>query len=182
VPNAEARGLLNLKTTPDALKYMLQQKNIDLFTSHRVFSEVELRARHEVRLENYCKVVGIEALTMLDMARKNILPAMSAYTTELAEAASVKSSVLDVDCSYETETARTLCGLLNGAYKAVRKLEADVEASKSMTDPEATADFFKDTIIADMAELRTMVDSMEVIASSEMWPYPSYGEILFGVR
>ncbi len=183
VVEAEKRGLLNLKTTPDALKHMLAEKNVALFTGHKVYSKIELAARHEVKLENYCKIVGIEAATMLDMAKKDILPAMSGYSAELAKAAREKLALLgDADCAYEKDTVRTLSTLLGSAYRAVKKLEADLESTKSISDTEAAADFYKDTILGDMQTLRSAVDEMEMIASAEKWPYPSYGDLLFGVR
>ena len=183
VKEAEKRGLLNLKTTPDALAHMLDEKNVRLFTSHKVLTETELKARHEVRLENYCKVVNIEALTMLDMARKDILPAMSAYSAALAGDASAKTALLgDADCSYEKESVKSLCALLGAAYRSVKKLESDLLAAKSVTALDALADVYKSTILDDMRALRISVDEMETIASAKEWPYPCYGDLLFGVR
>ena len=183
VKEAEKRGLLNLKTTPDALAHMLDEKNVKLFTSHKVLTETELKARHEVRLENYCKVVNIEALTMLDMARKDILPAMSAYSAALAGDASAKTALLgDADCSYEKENVKSLCALLGAAYRGVKKLESDLLAAKSVTALDALADVYKSTILDDMRALRISVDEMETIASAKEWPYPCYGDLLFGVR
>ena len=183
VKEAEKRGLLNLKTTPDALAQMLDEKNVKLFTSHKVLTETELKARHEVRLENYCKVVNIEALTMLDMARKDILPAMSAYSAALAGDASAKTALLgDADCSYEKENVKSLCALLGAAYRGVKKLESDLLVAKSVTALDALADVYKSTILDDMRALRISVDEMETIASAKEWPYPCYGDLLFGVR
>ena len=183
VREAEKRGLYNLKTTPDALAHMLDKKNVDLFVSHKVLTETELTARHEVRLENYCKVINIEALTMLDMVHKDILPAMSSYSAELADSALKKLSLsVDVDCSYERENAKTLCALLGAAHRATKKLEKDLLDSKSVDGLEELAEFYKTTVLDDMRMLRVSVDEMEMIASAEKWPYPSYGELLFGVR
>ena len=183
VKEAERRGLLNLKTTPDALAHMLDEKNVKLFTSHKVLTETELKARHEVRLENYCKVVNIEALTMLDMARKDILPAMSSYSAELASDAAAKTALLgDADCSYEKESVKSLCALIGATHRGVKKLEDDLLAAKSVTAPEALADVYKSTILDDMRALRISVDEMETLASSKAWSYPCYGDLLFGVR
>ncbi|MDD6023152.1 MAG: glutamine synthetase III [Oscillospiraceae bacterium] len=183
VEEAERRGLLNLKTTPDALGHMLDQKNIDLFTSHRVYSETELRARHEVKLEGYCKILGIEAQTMLEMVKRDIFPAMSKFTSQLSSAAATKKAVLpEADCSYELETAKAIADLLGEAYRAAGKLEADLEESRGIPEIADIADYFKTTILSDMDALRKSVDAMETMASAEEWPYPSYGEILFGVR
>ena len=178
---AEKRGLLNLRATPDALAHMLDSKNMELFRIHNVYSETELTARHEVKLENYCKVINIEAQTMLDMAWKDIFPAVSDYTAKLCQRVSSKKA-LSLDCSYEEDTGRKLSGLLCAAYKAAGKLEADLLSSKSAPDTVALADIFKSDILDDMRDLRISVDTMETIMPAETWPYPSYGEILFGVR
>ena len=179
---AEKRGLYNLKTTPDALAHLLDKKNTDLFISHGVYSMVELEARHEVLLENYCKTIGIEALTMIDMARKDILPAMSRYSGLLADTIKQKREAMpDVDTSYENETLKRISSLLATAYRAVRQLEEDTLTSKSITDTAELADYYKSTIREDMTALRIPVDEMEMIASAKDWPYPSYGEMLFSV-
>ena len=183
VAEAEKRGLSNLKTTPDALAHMLDKKNVDLFTSHKVFTLEEFTARHEVRLENYCKVINIEALTMLDMVRKDILPAMSGYSAQLGDAVAKKIAVLpDADCSYEKDSLKMLTALIGAAHRTVKKLEQDLLTSKSVDDMVELAEFYKSTILDDMRELRIAVDEMETVSSAEAWPYPSYGELLFGVR
>ena len=183
VAEAEKRGLSNLKTTPDALAHMLDKKNVDLFTSHKVFTLEEFTARHEVRLENYCKVINIEALTMLDMVRKDILPAMSGYSAQLGDAVAKKIAVLpDADCSYEKDSLKMLTALIGAAHRTVKKLEQDLLTSKSVDDMAELAEFYKSTILDDMRELRIAVDEMETVSSAEAWPYPSYGELLFGVR
>ena len=183
VAEAEKRGLSNLKTTPDALAHMLDKKNVDLFTSHKVFTLEEFTARHEVRLENYCKIINIEALTMLDMVRKDILPAMSGYSAQLSDAVAKKIAVLpDADCSYEKDSLKMLTALIGAAHRTVKKLEQDLLTSKSVDDMVELAEFYKSTILDDMRELRIAVDEMETVSSAEAWPYPSYGELLFGVR
>ncbi|MDD4688773.1 MAG: glutamine synthetase III [Eubacteriales bacterium] len=183
VKEAEKRGLLNLKETPDALMYMLDEKNLKLFESHRVYSRTELVARHEVQLENYCKIINIEALTMLDMARKDIMPAMSEFTKELASAALVKMQLLpDADCSYEKENIKSITAILGAMNRQVKRLEADLLDSKSISDFAELAEFHKSVILDDMKQIRISADEMEVIASAEKWPYPSYGKLLFGVR
>ena len=182
VKEAEKRGLYNFKTTPDALAHMLDEKNITLFTSHNVYSKTELVARHEVLLENYCKIINIEALTMLDMARKDILPAMSEYSATLARDAAAKTSFdPDADCTYEKENIKNLCALIGACNRAVKKTEQDLISAKSITDGAELAEFYKSTIIDDMKAIRIPADEMETIASSEKWPYPSYGELLFGI-
>ena len=183
VKEAEKRGLLNLKSTPDALVSILREKNIRLFTEHKVFSKTELEARYEVLTDNYCKTVNIEALTMLDMARRDILPAMSEYSCALAKtcAARVAADASDT-CDYEHETLKNIAVLINSAYKQVKKLESDLLGAKSIDGITGLGRFYKDTVLSDMAALRASVDGMESIAPAEKWPYPSYGELLFGVR
>ena len=180
---AEKRGLKNLRTTPDALAHMLDVKNVKLFTDHKVLTVPEITARREVRLENYCKVINIEALTMLDMARKDILPAMSSFCCELADGAAKKTAFMpEADCTYEKETVKSVSALMGAAYRAVRKLEDDLLSSKSIESFAELADFYKSTILDDMRTLRISVDEIETIAPKEKWPYPSYGELLFSVR
>ena len=181
VKEAKKRGLSNLKTTPDALAHLLDKKNVDLFKKHNVFSEVELQARHEVRLENYSKIIHIEALTMLDMANKDILPAMSKITAELADAIAKKSAA-KISAGYEKGTLKEVADHLDAMYKAVKKLEADEVKGNDITDVVELADFCRDVIIPDMEEVRAHSDAMEMVADSKTWPYPSYGKLLFGVR
>ncbi len=183
VKEAERRGLSNLRTTPDAIKHLLDQKNVDLFAKHKVYSLTELTARHEVLLENYCKLVNIESLTALDMVRKDILPAMSSFSCELAHAINQKSAISsDIDCTYERETIKILTRNINDAHKLTLKLEDDLSLTKQIVGFEALADFYKDVILEDMRLLRIAVDSMETVASSRRWPYPSYGELLFSIK
>ena len=181
VKEAKKRGLSNLKTTPDALAHLLDKKNVDLFKKHNVFSEVELEARHEVKLENYSKIIHIEALTMLDMANKDILPAMSRFTAELADAIAKKSAA-KIPAEYEKGTLKEVANHLDAMYKAVKKLEADEVKGNDITDVVELADFCRDVIIPDMEEVRAHSDAMEMVADSKTWPYPSYGKLLFGVR
>ncbi len=183
VKEAEKRGLRNLRTTPEALSCMLDKKNIELFESHKVFTLAELKARHAVRLENYCKIVNIEALTMIDMVKRDILPAMSKYSAEIANAGELKRKYMsDCDCSYETETTKKLSSLIGKAHKEVIKLENDLGVGRNISDKAKLADMYKNDIISDMEALRESVDAMEEIAASSAWPYPTYGELLFGVR
>ena len=180
---AEKRGLLNLRTTPDCLPYLLHEKNVELFTCHKVFSETELRSRFEILLENYCKIINIEALTMLEMVKKDILPAVSRYTGDLANAAmSKKTFIKSADCSYETETVERLSKLTGRAYDGMKSLEKAIVELKSVQGAHETALGFKDVVIPAMNELREYVDELETITSEEYWPYPSYGDLLFGVK
>lgn len=183
VKEAEKRGLLNLRTTPDALPYFLNEKNIKLFTEHKVYSKVEMEAFYEIMMENYCKIINIEALTMQDMARKDIMPAMSSYTKTLADNCIAKAAVgAEVDCSYEKENIKNLSTMLASMNKSVKQLEDDLQKTKSMEDVTELANFYKDHVLADMREIRAASDEMETIACAKAWPYPSYGAMLFSVR
>ena len=181
VKEAESRGLMNLKTTPDAIAHILDDKNVKLFEKHKVYNRTELESRHEVRLDTYTKVIHIEVLTMLDMANKDILPSMSRFTAELADAIAKKTSA-SLYCEYERETAKKISEELDLMYKAVVKLEEDEQKWNSMSDLVKLGDFCRDVIIPDMNEIRLHSDNMEMIADQKSWPYPSYGKLLFGVR
>ena len=183
IKEAEARGLMNLKTTPDALAHFLDDKNIKLFENHKVFSEKELVSRHEILLENYSKLIHIEALTMSQMTKKDILPAVSSYMTYLAESINLKSeAVAGIASVYEEETLKALSDKMKDAYGELKELDTDIEKSESIGEADKMAESYKSSVIPAMANLRKTVDSMEEITSSEYWPLPSYGEILFGVR
>ena len=183
VTEAEKRGLLNLRTTPEALPYFISEKNIKLFETHKVFSATEVRSRYEILQENYVKTIKIEGLTMVDMVRKDILPAVSAFTGDLAGDAAAKKAVSDaVDISYETGVIRRLSELMGMASKTVRTLEDAILASATISGVEELSNFSRDSIFATMNELRIYVDEMETMTSAEYWPYPSYGEMLFSVR
>ena len=183
VTEAEKRGLLNLRTTPDALPYLLAEKNVRLFTSHKVFSREEIEARYEILLENYSKLIHIEALTMIDMASRDILPAVSAYTKALAETVLAKKELgKEIDCSYEESAAVKLSSLTGSAYQKLGLLRAAVEKGEGIVGAKELAMFSKETVLTAMEALRSDVDTLETITSSAYWPYPSCGELLFGIR
>ena len=183
VQEAEHRGLLNLKSTPDCVPYYVCPKNIELFTRHRVYTETELKARYEIKLSSYCKVLHIEALTMLDMTQKDILPAVSGYARSLAEAALAKRSLSDtMDVSFETGLATKISRLtaeLNGRAAA---LSTAVTKAEAMADSLERARFYRDTVLEEMGSLRQVADELETLCSAEYWPYPSYGDLLFSVK
>ena len=183
VKEAEKRGLLNLRSTPDCVPYYLSEKNVELFTRHKVYTETELHARYEIKLDNYSKVLHIEAQTMLDMVWKDILPAASAYTKELAETVAAKKSIGGgIDTSYEEKLAGHMSVLLSSATKKAEALEYALMGVKDITDTLALARYYRDTIFAAMNELRIIVDEMETHCAAKYWPYPSYGDILFSVK
>ena len=178
----QVRGLLNLKTTPDSMIWLLDPKNMEMLIGQGVFSEAELRSRYEIQLENYCKSVRIEALTMVDMARKSILPAISGYGAELTRAlAGMQERFPSLSCSYEKHTIVTLSELADAIDEGAEKLAALTERLDAMEGIAEEADFIRDEILPAMDALRAPADQAEGIVSKAWWPYPSYGELLFGV-
>lgn len=183
VAEAERRGLLNLKSVPQAEAHYLDEKNIRLFTENGVFSREEMEARYEVELENYAKLINIEALTMLDMAKKDIIPAVTSYVRELTDTALAKQALsADIPVSLETKLVSDLSRKLVCFADKAEELENDlIKASEFDGDMQAYADFYCNTVFADMQALRAIGDDMETETASDYWPYPSYGEMLFGV-
>ena len=183
VREAERRGLMNLKSTPDCVPYYLAEKNIALFMRHKVYSETEIRARYEIKLDNYCKVLHIEASTMLDMVWKDILPAASAYSKSLVDTALSKKALSEqIDRSFEEENAAKLSSLTALAVVKARALEDALLEIKTLGDSLEQARFYKDKVFAAMNELRIVIDEMETHTAASYWPYPSYGELLFSVK
>lgn len=179
----QVRGLCNYPTTPDCIPHILDEKNVKMLTEHKVFSLSELKSRCEIQLENYCKTVVIEANTMIDMARKQILPAVQEYTGTLAGTAAAKKAVSPkVVCAYETATIEKLSALTDTIAVATDELEATVLALKDCADVVAESAAIRDTVIGKMNALRTAVDEAETHTAESYWPFPTYGELLFGVR
>ena len=179
---AEKRGLLNLRTTPECLPYSLHEKNLKLFISHKVYSETEMRARYEILSENYCKIINIEALTMIDMAKKDILPAVSKYSHELSDTVIAKAACGDIDAGYEKELLAKVSKLNTAAYKKTEKLEQAVLKAKEISETQELSMYYKDAVFGAMSELRITVDELETVMPAEIWPYPSYGDLLFSVK
>ena len=179
---AEKRGLLNLKSTPECLPYFLKEKNVELFTKHGVLSETEIHARYEIMLENYIKTINIEALTMIDMVNKDILPAISAYIRDLSKSAEKRAKILpDFKGGFEEARISALAVLERSVYEKVENLE-ELLVNSEISDSLKKAEYFRSKIFVAMQTLRTDVDAAERITSAKYWPYPSYGELLFGVR
>ncbi|MCR5664361.1 MAG: glutamine synthetase III [Oscillospiraceae bacterium] len=180
---AARRGLLNLPTTADCAPTYISEKNRSLFLRHRVYSEVELKARYEIKLESYCKVLRIEALTMLDMVWKDVLPAVSAYSGELTRTALAKRELgTGVDCSFETELAERLSRLTAETVRRCRSFESTLKSLDSLPDACTQAAACRDAILPAMNTLRAAVDELETLTAKSFWPYPSYGDVLFSVR
>jgi len=179
----EKRGLLNLRTTPDAIPMLLQKQNMDMLVAHKVYTESELRSRYEIQLENYCKTVRIEALTMVDMARKEILPAVESYVSDLAAAAAAKKTVdADLPCGYETKKLRRLSSLVDTIDSRVDALEEKTVRLDTLHDLTEEAAFIRDEIIPAMSQLRAAADEAETQTAAGCWPFPTYGDLLFGVK
>ena len=178
----EQRGLLNLRTVADALPRLLEKKNVEMLLRHGVFSETELRSRYEIQLENYVRTVRIEALTMADMARKEIIPAMAAFTASLAEGAAKKLAAgSDVGCRYETKLVKKLSCLTDTADAAGEEVEKAVTALDALGDVTAESQFVRDEVLPRMAALRAVCDEAETVTAASCWPFPTYGDLLFGV-
>ena len=179
----EKRGLLNLRTTPDAMPAMLSEKNVKMLTSHRIFSPAELHSRYEILLENYSKTVNIEALTMVDMAKKEILPAVEKYTKSLADTlAAKKAAVAGLPCKYETAAVTKLSELSDSIADATDDLEAEIEKFQAIEDVTEAANDTRDVILGKMDSLRAVCDEAETITAKEFWPFPTYSDLLFSVK
>ena len=179
----EERGLLNLRTTPDALPTLLDKKNVEMLTSHKIFSEAEIESRYEITLENYCKTVNIEGLTMVDMARKEIIPAVEKYVADIAAAYSAKkNSVAGISVKYEEEMLKKLSVLVDEMDAAVKELELALVKYNTITDITEASEDIRDDVLPKMSVLRIACDEAETITSEEYWPFPTYGDLLFGVK
>ncbi len=180
---AAKRGLCNYRTTPDCMPHLLDQKNVDMLTAHKVFTLPELQSRCEIMLENYCKTVVIEANTMVDMARKQILPAVAGFTADLAEdVAAKKAAAPGVSCGYETSLITKLSALTDQIAARTDELEAAVLELKNTSGVVEEAYAVRDTVLSKMANLRAVADEAETLTAEKVWPFPTYGELLFGVR
>ena len=179
----EKRGLLNLRTTPDAMPAMIADKNVKMLTAHKIFSPAELHSRYEILLENYSKTVNIEALTMVDMARKEILPAVEGYTKSLAETlAAKKAAVAGLPCKYETATITKLSELSDKIADATADLDSEIAKFQAIEDVTEAANDIRDVILGKMDALRAVCDEAETITAKEFWPFPTYSDLLFSVK
>ena len=179
----EKRGLLNLRTTPDALSTVLEKKNVEMLTSLKIFSEAEIHSRYEICLENYCKTVNIEGLTMVDMARKEILPAVEAYLGDLSGTVAAKTAAVPgLACKYEKDLISKLSKLADEISDAASSLDTTLIRLKAIPDVTDAAYVIRDVVLQKMAELRVVCDEAESITADKYWPFPTYGDLLFGVR
>ena len=179
----QVRGLCNYPTTPDCIPHCLDEKNVRMLTEHKVFTLPELKSRCEIQLENYSKTVIIEANTMIDMARKQILPAVQGYTGDLAGKLAAKKAVApQAACGYETKLIGKLSELTDAIAAATDDLEAAVQAVKAYEDVEKESAAIRDTVIGKMNALRAAADEAETLTAESYWPFPTYGQLLFGVH
>ena len=179
----EVRGLLNLRTTPEAMTAILDPKNVSMLTSHKVFTEAELRSRYDIQLENYCKTVRIEAQTMANMAKREILPAVESYVSSLASAAAAKKAVdTNIPCSFETKRIRKLSALSDVIDEKTDALEDAMVKLGAVSDITDEANGILDSILPAMCELRAVCDEAETLTAAKYWPFPTYGDLLFGVK
>ena len=179
---AEKRGLYNFRTAAEALPHFADKENIALFERNGVFTAREVVTRTEIMLENYCKVLNIEALTMIEMAKKDIYPAVNSYIVSLGEALRCKTSILPgIACGTDERTIRRLAAGNDALGERAEELEGLLVESKAYENTAELAKFFADKVIPVMRELRASADGMETCVSAKYWPFPTYGDILFSV-
>jgi glutamine synthetase len=179
---AAKRGLANLPTSVDAYKTFMSEKNVALFSSLGVMSETEMRSREEIYFENYAKIINIEALTMTVMASRDYIPAAERYVAQIADAAAKKMAVCpDVSCNTEKDIITRLSNSLSKTYDATQKLSAEEQAAASIADAKERALYYAEKVIPVMNDLRAAVDEMEVLTASDLWPVPTYGDMMFRV-
>ena len=180
VVEAEKRGLLNLKSTPDTLPCFIKENNIKLFEKHGVFSETEIHSRYEILLEGYCKTINIEALTMVEMVQKEIIPGTVKYISALADVAVSKAKISESVTSYmEKDMITKLSALCDNLYKKVNQLQNAIMDTKDYEDSLELAKYYRNTVFADMNEVRAIADEIEPLVAKEYWPFPTYGEMLY---
>jgi glutamine synthetase len=181
VVEAQKRGLLNLKTTVDALPAFIGKKSVDVFTKHHVFTEGELHSRYEIFMEAYCKTINIEALTMIDIVKGQIIPACIDYQNDLAKLLKQKKACGEYDTSLEAGLLEKVSKLSACLLKALTSLEDAVMGSKEESEILAHASFYRDKVFTAMSELRIVVDQLETLVARKHWPLPSYAELLYSV-
>ena len=179
----KSRGLLNLRTTPDAIPMLIQKDNLDMLVRHKVYTESELRSRYEIQLENYCKTVRIEALAMVDISRKEILPAVESYVSGLASAVGAKKAIdAELPWGYEKKQLRRLASLVDAIDDRVDALEEKLIRLDTLSGSMEEASFIRDELLPGMGALRAAADEAETQTAASYWPFPTYGDLLFGVR
>jgi glutamine synthetase len=178
---AKKRGLINLQTTADAVPHLISKKNIKLFEKHKIYTECELKSRHDIILENYCKIIYIEARTMVSMAKKNIIPAAITYSSEIAKEIMNKKSI-PINSSAEELILSELSFLLTDTYEKLNNLENILSCTEDIENLENEALYCKDKIIPAMNDLRQVADKVEENTAKKYWPYETYSKLLFSVK
>lgn len=182
VKEAKKRGLLNLKSTVEALPYFISDKNIRLFTKHKVFAATEIHSRYEILVENYCKTINIEALTMLEMVKKEIIPAVCSYIKELSDTAIAKKALSsEINCGLEKSIVSQLSSLSGSLYERIKQLEDGLLGVKGQDPLQTQGEYYRDIVFPAMQALRAVADEIETLVGEEYWPYPTYGQLLFSV-
>ena len=183
VKEAKRRGLLNLASTPEALPYFIADKNIKLFETHGILTRDEVVSRYEIMLENYSKVINIEALTMLEMARQDIIPAVCEYIKLLSDETAAKKIVCaSANCSMEENLISALSDKLSALFENLEELDKEVHTAHNMSGAQKAAEYYHDTVLARMEKVRGIADYMEVYTAKEYWPFPTYGDLLFSIQ
>lgn len=182
VKEAEKRGLLNLKSTVEVLPYFISDKNIQLFTKHKIFTATEIHSRYEILMENYCKTINIEALTMLEMVKKEVIPAVSSYIKDLSDTAIAKKALSsEINCELEKGIVSNLASLSGSLYEQTKQLEDGLLGVKSQDPLQKQGEYYRDVIFPTMQALRAVADEIETLVGEKYWPYPTYGQLLFSV-
>ncbi len=182
VEEAESRGLLNLKTTPDALPYLIKKESIDVFTKHGIFTETELQSRYDILTEEYSKTISIEALTLSEMVKREIIPSILDYTGELANIANSKKAVCkNAPATVEAALITNLSEIATELYNKIALLDSTVTQANAIEDTTLRANRFKDSIVPALQIIRDYIDEAETMVAADFWPYPTYGELLFNI-
>ncbi len=183
VLEAEKRGLLNLRSTPDALSHFIDEKNLKLFEDHGILTRSETVSRYEINLENYSKVINIEALTMLEMVRQDIIPAVCKYVKLLSEEMCAKNQLgIAVNCAFEKDLIPKLSGMVSNIYAKTQSLEGEIKEARQIATAQKKAEYYHDSVLKLMKEIREIADEMETYTAKEYWPFPSYGDLLFSIQ
>ncbi len=181
VKEAEKRGLLNLKSTPEALAHYIDEKNLSLLEKYGVFTREETTARYEINLEKYSNIVHIEAQTLIEMLEKDIIPAGVKYETTLLNELTLKKGV-NIKSVYEEEAIKNISTLVDSLYTSLKELKSMVNETPLFKSSLDKGLYYRNTVLEKMTEARKYADLLEVNVSKEVWPYPSYGDLLFGVK
>ena len=182
VVEAERRGLANLRTCADAIPALVADKNVDLFEKHSIYTKAELESRCEIQLENYCTSLRIEALTMIDMVKKDIYPTEIEYMKLVTESISKKMALgLDIPCESEKDLLKSLASLSDSLMKKCSVLEAALADAEKNEDIIEQSNYFRDVIFPAMQEMRAVADELETITAKDYWPYPTYSDLLYSV-